>query len=468
MDSSAETLAKFASSSADVPESNFQRIVRRLAAAGGGGKRLASIGHLLTGNFANALLMLIGTTIAARSLGPASFGIFALVLTIGRFSERILRFESWQPLIKFVADEEISGSPQRQAQLFLYGLLLDVVCALLAAGFSIVAGYLLMPVLDLASEQLVLVAVYAVAIAVNIRGMPTAALRLAGRFRTLAYVQMLTSVLRIVLAGLALIQGASILDFVLIWTLAQAIDSLLFLWLGLRALRKLGVPSPLTASWRGMGRNFPGFIRFAALTNVSSSVRTLTQEADTVLVGALAGPAAAGFYHIAKRIAKVAQQVGAQVQAVLYPDMARMWARAEIGRFRHLTSRIQLSLAAISLTMLAACWLVGSFAIGTVFGTEYAAAYPMLMAQFVAVVLLMHAAPSRSALLAMDRPRFVLIIDVLSTLVFFAVAWFAIPGNGALGANFAHIALAAFGAVAMDFAWWRHSRAALRLGENLT
>jgi O-antigen/teichoic acid export membrane protein len=461
MDSRTETVAASPLSAADRIEGSWKHRLRRLAQAGGGGKRLASIGHLLTGSFANAVLMLIGTTIAARSLGPASYGVFALVLTIGRFAERVLRFESWQPLIKYIADEEVSGSPQRQAQLFLYGLLLDVVCALLAAGLAVAAGYLLLPVLELQSEQLVLIAIYALAIAVNIRGMPTASLRLAGQFRTLAYVQMLTSLLRIGLAAVALARGATLLDFILIWTIAQAIDSLLFLWLGFRALRQLGVPSPLRAGVRGMGSNFPGFIRFAWMTNVSSSVRTLTQEADTVLVGALAGNAAAGFYHLAKRIAKVAQQVGAQVQAVLYPDMARLWARFEIGSFRRLTSRIQMSLAAIGLTMLVTCWLAGAFAIEIVFGREFSGAYPLLVAQFIAVVLIMHSAPSRSALLAMDKPRLVLAIDVLSTLVFFIVAWLAIPGNGALGANFGHIAFAGLTAVAMDIAWWRHSRRAL-------
>jgi O-antigen/teichoic acid export membrane protein len=447
------------------PGGKLRQLARRLAVAGGGAKRLASIGHLLTGNFANAVLMLIGTTIAARSLGPASYGVFALVLTIGRFSERIVRFESWQPLIKYIADEEVSGSPQRQAQLFLYGLLLDVVCALLAAVLTVAAGYLLLGVLDLQSEQLVLIAIYAVAIAANIRGMPTAALRLAGQFRTLAYVQICTSALRIALAGAALAKGAGLIEFVVIWTLAQTLDSLLFLWLGFRALGKLGVPNPLTASWRRMTGNFPGFMGFAWSTNISGTMRTLTQEADTLLVGALAGNAAAGFYHIAKRIAKVAQQVGGQVQAVLYPDMARMWARAEIARFRRLTARIQLSLAAIGLTILAVCWMFGKFALDAVFGTAFVDAYPLLLAQLVAVVLILHSAPSRSALLAMDKHRLVLAVALVSTVLFFAVAWLTIPAAGALGANYAHIAFAALTAIALDIAWWRHSRAALTPNE---
>jgi O-antigen/teichoic acid export membrane protein len=429
-------------------------------AAGGGSTRrhMASIGHLLTGSFTNAVLMLASTTIAARTLGPAAYGVFALVLTIGRFSERLLRFESWQPLIKYYAEEEIADDPQRQAQLFLYGLTLDVGCALLAALLAAVGGLLLMPVLQLQDEHWPLILIYALAIAVNIRGLPTAALRLAGQFRTLAYVQLFSSLVRLALAAFAWWDGAGLLEFVILWTAAQALDSLLFLWLGLRAVRTMGSASPLRARWSGMTRNFPGFMGFAWSTNLSSTLGTMTQEADTLLVGALAGNSAAGFYHIVKRIAKVAQQVGGQVQAVLYPDMARLRARAEFARFKALTLRIQASLAAFGLSALAACWLLGELAIGFVFGTEYTAAYPLLVAQLVAVTLILHAAPSRSALLTMGKPHLILATALAATVLFFAVAGLTIPHYGALGANFAHIAFAGLMALVLDLAFWRHSR----------
>lgn len=421
-------------------------------------QRLGSIAHLLTGNVTNAVIMLIGTVVAARTLGASAYGVFALVLTVCRISERLLRFESWQPLIRFAAQEEISGDPQSRSQLFLYGLLLDVCSALLAAVLAVAGGYALMPLLNLQPEHLPLIAVYAVAVAVNIRGMPTAALRLSGQFRTLAYVQIFSSLLRLSLASLAFIFKADLLTFVMIWTAAQMIDSLLFLWLGFRALKSLGIPSPLRAQLRGMTTMFPSFMKFAWSTNISSGLRTLTQEADTLLVGALIGTSAAGFYHIAKRIAKVAQQVGDMVQAVLYPDMARLWARSEKDKFRHLVGRIQLALAAVGLGLLGACWLVGSWLIQTFFGQEFAAIYPMLIAQLIAVILIMHAAPSRSALLAMNRPGLILMVAILSTGLFFAVAFVAMPIYGAIGANFAHIAFAAFTALALDFAWWRCSR----------
>lgn len=416
---------------------------------------LKSILHLVSGSSGNAILMLISTTIAARTLGPAAYGVLALVLTVGRLSERLLRFESWQPLIRFAASEDIAGDKKKMSELYLYGLFLDIGTALLASVLTMIVGYALMTVIGLKPEHMPLLAIYAVAIAMNIRGVPTAALRFDGQFRTLAYVQMLSSVLRLALAGAGLFLGFSLLEFVIIWTVCQALDSLLFLWLGLRVIRKQGIPSPFRANPFGLKQKFPGFMSFAWSTNISGTLRTLTQEADTLLVSAFAGTAWAGFYHIAKRIAKVAQQVGSMMQAVVYPDMARMWAQKDFTAFKSTIKRVQLVLGGVGVLFLAAFWLLGDWMMKVVFGPEFAQAYPLLVAQLLAVVLIMHAAPSRSALLAMNRPGFVLWVAIASTILFFVTAWITMPTYGALGANFAHIAFAALTAIAMDIAMWR-------------
>jgi O-antigen/teichoic acid export membrane protein len=416
---------------------------------------LKNIGHLVSGSSGNALLMLVSTTIAARTLGPAAYGVLALVLTVGRLSERLLRFESWQPLIRFAAAEDIADDPKRMSELYLYGLLLDVGTAIGAALLSIIVGYALMSAIGLKPEHMPMVAIYALAIATNIRGVPTAALRFDGKFRTLAYVQMLSSLIRLGLAAVGLLMGFSLIEFVIIWTACQMFDSLLFLWLGMRTIRKKGIPSPLRANPFGLKHRFPGFMAFAWSTNISSTLRTMTQEADTLLVSAFAGTAWAGFYHIAKRIAKVAQQVGAMMQAVVYPDMARMWAKMDYSAFRKTILRVQSILGAVGIGFLAAFWLAGDWIMRVAFGPQFADAYPLLIAQLVAVVLIMHAAPSRSALLAMNRPGFVLWVAIASTALFFATAWLMMPIYGALGANFAHIAFAALTAIAMDIAMWR-------------
>lgn len=429
---------------------------------------LGSIAHLLTGNMANAAIMLVSVGIAARALGPDQYGVMVLVLAFGRTVERLVRFESWQPIIKFAADvgeqQAQDGSDEgtadetarrRLSRLYCYGLLLDIGSALAAAAIIVMAGGLGGPLLGLDTQHRDLVAVYAIAIALNITGMPTASLRFSGRFRTIAYATTLSSVLRIALAFVGLWAGGGLMAFIVIWTAAQVFGAMFFLWLGFRALAEQGIPSPLRAGVRGLREEFPAFLPFAWSTNVSTALRTLTTEADALLVGALAGAAPAGFYHIAKRIAKVALQVGSMTQAVLYPDMARMWARGQVRALREMTARVQLVLGLAGGACLLGAAVLGRPVIGLALGHDYLPSFPLLLAQLVAVIFLMHGAPSRSALLAMDRPGAVLNLALVGTVVFFAVSVVLIPQLGAMGAVCGQIALAAVTGIGMDLVW-RH------------
>ena len=415
--------------------------------------RLGSIMHLLTGSVAVAVVMALSTIVAARALGPQAFGIFALVLTVGRICERLIRFESWQPLIRFGSQEDIEDDPKAMGELFLLGLLLDIACALLAAAVMLVAGYLLLPVIGLDTSQFYLLLIFAPAIAFNIRGMPTAAMRMAGQFRLLAYFQLFSATLRLIMGAIAWGLDASLPVFLAIWTTAQLLDTAVFGILGARAIGQLKIANPLLAWTSSLTTSFPGFMSFAWSTNASSALRTLTHEADTLLVGALVGPTAAGVYHIAKRFAKVAQQIAAHVQTVLYPDLARMWARKRFADVRAIKIKVQCALGAIGFLIIAAVAAVGESGVKWLFGQEFGMVYPLLLTQLVAVTLIMIAAPARSTMLAMNRPGMILRIAILATITFFVAAVIAIPMTGAIGANYGHIVFGGVTLIAMEIAF---------------
>ena len=415
--------------------------------------RLGSIMHLLSGSFAVAIVMALSTVAAARALGPEAFGVFALVLTIGRICERLIRFESWQPLLKFGTEEDVEANPQAMGKLFLLGILLDMACAFIAAVVMLAGGFLILPILGLDQSHFYLLLIFAPAIALNIRGAPTAALRLAGQFKLLAYFQLFSAFLRLVMVVGAWALDAPLVAFLAIWAIAQLIDTAVFAILAACALKKLGVANPLRAGVKGITTRFPGFMGFAWSTNASSALRTLTHEADTLLVGALAGPTAAGSYHIAKRFAKVAQQVAAHVQAVIYPDLARMWARKRFEAVRAIKFKVQIALGAIGLSIVALTSALGPAGVNWLFGGGFDMVYPLLITQLFAVTLIMVAAHTRSTMLAMNRPGIVLGIAVLATVTFFSIAVAVIPNAGAIGANYAHIAFAGITLILLEISF---------------
>lgn len=442
----------FAGWTAPLPTRPLRSLIARLRGTGLR-KQLINIGHLTTGNFANAGIMLISTAIAARALGPHDYGILILALSFGRTIERVCRFESWQPLIRFAAEMEGKADPGAFRRLFAYGLMFDALAAFAAAMITIALATFGGPLFGFSARHVDLAVIYSAALLINYTGMPTAALRLAGKFATIAYTQYVGNVIQVFLALWCWHSGAGLYGFMITWTVAQMIGAVLFFSLAVRALSKQGIGNPLTVPIGSLKGGFPGFLSFAWTSNISMTLRTMTSEADALVVGALAGPKAAGFYYIAKRIAKAGQQIGAQVQAVIYPDIARMWAKGNIARFRSTTLHVQAMLGAVGIALLVVVWLFGAALLRIGFGTVYGDAYPLLVTQLVAVILAMHAGPSRTALLAMNKPTAVLIIAAVGMVTFFAVAFWLVPRIGPIGANIGQIALALVIAVAMDAIW---------------
>ena len=420
--------------------------------------RLAAVGHLLSGNFLNAAIMLVSTAIAARSLGPSVYGIMVMVLSYNRVVERIMRFECWQPVIRFAVQDELKSSPKKMGRLYAYGLLVDMGASAVAALSAIGLAWLFGPYFGLTPLHLELIAIYSVATLLNIAGVPTAALRMSGEFKTLAYTQIIGTLVWVALAFLCLALHSGVIGFMVTWTIGQALGSVLVFIAGLRALKRMGIPNPFFVPLKGLVRDFPGFFSFACSSNLSLTLRVITMEGDALFVGAVAGPSAAAAYYIAKRFAKAATQIVAQVQAVLYPDVARMWAKGNVKAFRAAIVQVQFALAAMGSAMLLAAYLFGPWLIRIGPGQSYHEVYGLLLTQLVAVMLVLHAAPSRSAMLAMNQSWQVLAISTLGTVMFVGIIAYTVPRYGAIGGNIAHIVMGVVVAGLMDVCWLSKSR----------
>lgn len=420
-------------------------------------RQLFNIGHLLSGNSISNGLALISLAVAARSLPTEVFGTFALIITYVRLVERLVRFEAWQPLIRFATEFE-QDQRDKLPRLYLFGLGLDVFAAGTTTVAAIVIAALFGPLFGIGEAYLPAVAVFSFGVLFNITGTPTASLRMAGRYRTIAYVAPIAQIIRIPLALICAQLSPDIMGFTIAWVTAQIVGALVFLYLGMVALRDQGVSNPLKESPRHLFRDFPGFISFAWSTNLSLTLRTMTQEADVLLVGALVGPSAAGMFHVTKRVAKVAQQVGGQTQAVLYPDMARLWTAGEQGELKRMTHRVQMVLTGLGFVAVALAVAFGRPIVELAFSSKYGDVAPLLVAQLIAVTFIMHAAPARSVLLSMGRPDIILRNSAVGTALFFLCAFTLIPQMGAMGACLSHIAFAITTALWMDIAWLRNLR----------
>jgi O-antigen/teichoic acid export membrane protein len=416
----------------------FRRADRSVTPSAG---RLRNIAHLLSGNIASTVIGLASVALIARALGPADYGTFALTFSYTQAIERLVSFQSWQPLIRYGA--ELSDEEHREdlKRLLKFGLILDLSGSFAAWLIAVALAIAGQQLFGWSAETIKVVMVYCTVLLFGLTGMPTAVLRLTGRFRAVAYGQVGGALVRLVACALGFAAGADLLQFAIIWMATQILSTLTTFAIAVHVLRKNDIRGLWRAPLRGVAQRFPGLWRFTWTANLSLTLWSSAQQFDTLIVGALAGPQSAGLYHIAKRAGRLAQQMGAQVQAVVYPEVSRLWAKGAIDEFRHVVRQVELMLAGAGVMMVAAVSIVAPPLIHLAVGPEFAGAVPLLIAQMVAMALSICGSVTRSALLAMGRQRQVLHAVMVSTIIFHGVAFTLVPIIGAMGANIAHIAL---------------------------
>lgn len=417
--------------------------------------RLKNIAHLLTGNFASAFIGLVGFALTARALGPADYGLLALSFAYTRGIERFVSFRSWQPLIKYGAKALQVGETDDLKALFKFGLLIDLTTALAGWGLAVLIVLLAGPFFGISAEMSRFVLIYCAVLPFQVTGMPTAVMRLYGRFKIVAYGQVAASTLRALLCLAGVYLGWGPFEFMLLWMASQICSSLNRTIWAFRELRKQGLHGVMRTPLGDIRSRFPGFWSFSLSTNLALIIQACAFEFDTLLVGYLADPGSAGLYHIAKRVAKIAQQAGEQVQAVLYPDLSRVWATEGTSEFRKTVSQTGWLLFGFGVCALVTAYLTIEWVLRVTAGPGFEAAAPLVMVQFVAVIIFLCGRTLYSALLAMGHEKVLLQSALIGGLLFCATAIVLIPRVGAVGANVAHIVMSGVWFVQMAIAYRR-------------
>lgn len=402
-------------------------------------RRVRAVFHLLTGTAATLALTLLSIALVARLLTPAPYGVFAMILTLGQACERLLSFQSWQPLIRSGTTIDLQEDEASYFALLKFGWLLDIggsVAAWAIASALTIAGHFLF---GISLEHVGYTLLFVTSLLFNFNGVSTAIFRLAGQYRAVAHIQVVNAVVRLLCVTGAYVAGAGMFQIILIWTITQILGSLVnFIW-AMRLLPKPGFRQLLKASTKGINSRFPDIWRFALGSNLSLTLWSSAQAVDTLIVGWLADPASAGLFHIAKRISRVVMQVGAQVQAVVYPDLSRLVAAGKRHAFVRVLLQTELLLAGFGACCFVGMLLVGGPLMRIAVGPHFAGAVPLLTVQILAVTLTMSGSASRAGLLALGEQGALLKTTMACTFAFYCAVFPLVPLIGAMGANIAHL-----------------------------
>ena len=194
-------------------------------------------------------------------------------------------------------------------------------------------------------------------------------------------------------------------------------------------------------------------------------IRRSAGDVDTLLVGALLDTGAVGLYHVAKRFGDATLKVGVPIQQVLFPDVARLWARREIKRLRTTVVQIDLITGALAVGVLAAVALNIDLVLDLTVGRDYADADILVILHLLATATALFGTALRPALLSMGLQVLLLKIVIVATVGFYVTLLALLPLLGVIGASIAHIVLNTLWLLAACLVFARRIRQETRSGD---
>ncbi|MET0309780.1 MAG: lipopolysaccharide biosynthesis protein [Sphingomonas sp.] len=445
------------------PDPSVATVVARVSPRAGTLMRFArNAFHIASGNASAVALGMITLALSAQMLGPALLGILATIEGYGRMVDQIVRLETWQALIRYGADALEKRDGHRFRALVKLGVIMDFLGASLSAAVAFLAVPVAAHWLAWDAATSMMAQIYCIAVLFGVSSTPIGVLRLFDRFAAIAWLDPAIALVRLVGVAIIWVMDGSLWAFLLLGIILQCAQRLLLGWMAWRELRAQGYGDFITASLSRPGERFPGIWGFILAANGTLLIRKSTQEIDLLAVAAITGPAGAGVYHLVRKFTMAATKAGAMMQQVIYPDLARLWARRNFAAFATTIRQVEALTVAFGFALVGVVVLAGEQIIGVIGGSKFEDATNPLIVQSFAALLFLSGSALRPGLASMGLQTKIMPAVIVSAIAFYAVLFTAVPRLGVVGAGFAHIAFNAILLPASAFLFTRSLRRAAR------
>lgn len=400
---------------------------------------LKNSSQLLGGSVVQSGLGFVAVILAARGLGPEKYGVLVLVQTYVLIVDNLVNFQSWQALIKYGADALEDEESLDFRCLIKFGTFLDAGSAVLgtllvAGGAAIVHAWG-----GWSFEFALMLMAYSGVVLFNLRGTPTAILRLFDRFGLFAVQKVLAGMLRLSGVAVAFTVDATVWGYLIAWLLGEVVGYALLLLLGWRELAVQGYSDIRHVSLKNLTDRFSGLWRYVWTTNMSGAVKMSVRRLDNVVVAAVLGTAAVGLYEVAKKFSKMANRLSSPFYQAVYPELSKLWSRGERWAFARLVLQT-IALAGSGGFMIWGVFvMVGESVLAYTAGPSYVEAYPVLVWYVFAVGIEVATFSLTPAMLAMGYPRMQFVILSAATVLYFGALAGLMMAFGLLGAGMAYV-----------------------------
>lgn len=403
-------------------------------------------GSTTGGVFLGTLIAWIATVIAARDLGPASYGRVALALSVVGLISYFLDLTLEEAIVhhgsKLIAKRDAASLLGLLRAAFVVDALLGVV---IFTGMVVAAG----PISELAGGG-VLTATFVRLAALGVFAMSVdrsteAVLLLCGRPDVKAWAMTVTAVTRVAFVLVAVTRGG--VESVLVaFAAANTVGATLQGWLAWKQAASFRTEATARPGWM---RTWTGrLMAFGLHTSVATSVTAARQFLVPIILGRFQGAGAVGLISVAMAPVTAADISSSPIRMAIFPAQAELAGRGDVETLRRSVHLYTMAGLGLGIVGAIAGWLLLPVLIPAVYSDAFTEAVVPAQILLVAAVATLATGWSKKLPAAVGRPGLRTIVSLLE-LVLVVALLMILADEGVRGAA---VALSA-SAVVISFAW---------------
>jgi O-antigen/teichoic acid export membrane protein len=395
------------------------------------GKVIRSSGSLLSNNSISLALSVVQSILAARLLGPAGFGLVAIITSYASTVNGFLSFRMSELVVRYGGEYLERDEREKTAALIKAASLSEATVSLLAFLFIAVTAMLASQYIAKTPNTAVLFIVYSLGLLANFNTeTSTGVLQMLGKIKYQGAINLIQAMLTAGLIAFAFFSKGS-LEFVVYAYLAGK----LVLGLGIFSVAIFQLTKKLGVGWwrislRGAkDMDFRELFKFAFSSNLSATAILVFRESEILWVGYFLASEAAGYYKAAYAIVGLLSLPANPFILTTYPEINRLVVQQAWPRLKDFLRKITTVAAVYNIVLAAGFVLFGKWLL-SIYGDQYIAAYPALIALLIGFTFNYILFWNRPLLLSLGLPGFPLKATVISGLGKLALAFALVPRFG--------------------------------------
>jgi O-antigen/teichoic acid export membrane protein len=389
-------------------------------------------GYLVSATGIAAAMSMVQSILAGRLLGPSMFGILGALTAFTSVVNRFASFRMNELVVRYVGHYEEKNDHQRAAAVFKMAASLEISGSLLA----FVLIWLLAPLgaqffahePDLADWF----RVYGLIVLANlIYESASGILQIYDRFRIIAIITTVQSVLTLSIITVAFIAQWGLVAIVVAYMVGKVVGSLAVTLAALWQVRQSWGAGWWRTPIRLLADQRRSLLTFAFSTNISSTISLIAKDSEVLWVSAFAGTTQAGYYKTALALSNLLQLPVSPLPKATFPELSREIARQNWDNVRYVLKQGSRLAAAYSVPVMFGLVLFGQPLL-RLYGPKYLPAYPALVILLIGYTFVNVFYWNRVALLSLARPVFPTLVNFVGMIMKVSLILFLAPIFGYL------------------------------------